>query len=66
MARTVKELREFLKNIPDDVEVWGYEGEASGVVFCTKDMDTGAFFDNDNPAYDDLWPVSPSLDGEKT
>ena len=30
--RTVRELKEWLATVPDDCEVWAYEGEVIGIV----------------------------------
>jgi len=30
--RTVRELKEWLATVPDDWEVWAYEGEVIGIV----------------------------------
>ena len=53
MMRTVKELREFIENIPDNTEVWGYEGEQHCIVFSNGKH--SATFDNDTKKYDDPW-----------
>ncbi len=57
--RTVKELKEFMKNIPDDVNVWGYEGESSCIVF-SDNRENHAYFENEFPEDDDPWPGKKS------
>lgn len=65
MSRTVKELRELMKDIPDDCIVWGYEGEVSGIVFSSLksgkhtlneySSEKTAFLDNENKTKDEEW-----------
>jgi hypothetical protein len=50
--RTVKEFREWLKNIPDDWLIWGYEGlmgqyvyEPTGISVKSPDHKNGDFFE---------------------
>lgn len=66
MSRTVKELRDLMKDIPDEAIVWAYEGEVSGIVFSLygesnklndyKDEGAkGAFLDNGDKTKDEEW-----------
>ena len=55
--RTVKELREFLQKLPDDLIVRGYEGEDIGIAFDEppeRGEDVGAWFSSTDVARDSL------------
>ena len=51
--RTVKELKAFLANLPDDLIVRGYEGEDIGVAFDGQDGDGVAWFSSTDARRDE-------------
>jgi len=66
MSRTIGELREIIKNMPDEARVWAYEGEVNGIVFSlygesdylnnySSEGAKYAFLDNDEKEKDEPW-----------
>ena len=66
MTRTVGELRELMRDIPDEAGLWAYEGEVCGIVFslygeCDEWNNFSskggkyAFFDNEKKEEDEEW-----------
>jgi len=66
MSRTIKELKEIIKDMPDEARVWAYEGEVCGVVFSlygesdylnnySSKGGKYAFLDNNEEEKDEPW-----------
>ncbi len=52
-CRTVGELREFISEIPDDVEVWGWD--SGSIEFSTRHTRFGAAGEEDEKPEDGSW-----------
>lgn len=51
MLPTVKEVKEFLEDLPDDAQVWAYEGESGAsinVAYWKPYKDFGHIYTNDD------------------